>query len=112
MVFTEPREQLLVSFIFRIYFQPIFISVILVIAIYILCLFPLIAIYILVFWLFLFTSNLFYQVFINQLIACNRFKFAKNQSIPPFGCLTGPTFALTSTTMAMVAMASPSQFKF
>ena len=26
MVFTEPREQLLVSFIFRIYFQAIYIS--------------------------------------------------------------------------------------
>ena len=100
MVFAEPREQLLVSFIFRIYFQAIFISVILVIAIYISCLFPLIAIYILVFWLFLFTSNLFYQVFINQLIACNRFKFAKNQFTPPLGCLIGPTIGIRASALS------------
>ena len=63
MVFAEPREQLLVSFIFRIYFQAIFILIILFIAIHISWLFNLIAIYILVFWLFLFTSNLFISSF-------------------------------------------------
>ena len=49
MVFAEPREQLLGSFISRIYFQAIFIFIIVFIAIHISWLFTLIAIYILVF---------------------------------------------------------------
>ena len=78
MVFAEPREQLLVSFIFRIYFQAIFILIILFVAIHISWLFNLIAICILVFWLFYLQAIYLYQVFINRLIACNRFEFAKN----------------------------------
>ena len=95
MVFAEPREQLLVSFIFRIYFQAIFIFVILFIALHISWLFNLIAIYILVFGDFYLQAIYLYQVFINRLITCSRFEFVKNQFTPPLGCLSGPTILIT-----------------